>query len=327
MRYELVKKDYMMKLDDVGGVAVDSKDNVYVALRAPMTPIIIFDKNGDFVDAIGTSLKVRNAHGIDVDAEDNVLIVDGARHVVHKLSRTGELLLTLGNLDTPSLESGAINSDFKTIKRGGPPFYNPAKVATSKACDIYVADGYGNSRVHHFSKDGKLIRSWGEPGKGPGEFHIVHGIGVDQDNGDVYVCDRENLRIQIFDGDGNLKAIWDNLWRPTDVDIRGDYVYVSEIGEVLFTDNVYFDPKYHRHPSQLRVFDKKGNELAKIGTEDGGAPGSFMGAHGICADSSGDIYACEVNNWCRHDAYAAWPNGLGAPTSVHPSFQKFKRID
>lgn len=327
MRFELIKKDYKMKLDNIGGVAVDSKDNVYIALRAPTTPIIVFNKDGNYIDSMGSELNVQNAHGICVDAQDNVFIVDGARQVVHKLSNTGKHLMTLGNLDTPSLESGAINGDFKTVKRGGPPFYNPTKVSTSSSGDIYVADGYGNARIHHFSKDGKLIKSWGEPGCKPGEFNIPHGLGVDQDNNDVYVCDRENLRIQIFDGDGNLKNIWRDSWRPTDVYIRGDYVYVSELGELLFTDNVLYNPLYHRHHSQLRVFDKAGNELAQIGTPDGGQPGSFLGAHGICADSQGSIYSCEVNNWSWHDTYAAWPGGVGAPTCIHPSLQKFEKID
>ena len=323
MKYELVNQDWKMKLDDISGVAVDSKDNVYVLIRAPLDPVIIYNKNGELIGSMGRGCGIQGAHGIDVDPDDNILLVH--RQVVQKFDRDGKLLLTLGTLDTINPESGSLNNDFKTVKRGGGPFCAPAKVATDKDGDIFVCDGYGNARIHHFAKDGTLVKSWGEPGTEPGQFNIPHGIGVDQVNGDVYVCDRENFRIQIFDADGNLKTIWNNMWRPTDVKIKGDYVYVSEIGELLFTDNVLFDPKFHRHPSQTRIFDKKGNELCQIGGGNGGLPGNFMGAHGVAVDSDDTVYVCEVNNWNRHDAYAAWPGGEGAPVGTHQSFQKFKK--
>ena len=326
MKYELVKKDYKMRLNDIGGVAVDSKDNVYASIRGPSTPLVVFDKNGDFVKDIGTGMGIINPHGICVDPEDNIWMVDGARHVVHKFLNDGTHVMTLGNLDKPSRDSGAINMDFNTVKRAGSPFHNPAKVSANRQGEIYVADGYANCCVHHFSAKGELINSWGAPGGGPGEFRIVHGVGIDLDSGDVYIADRENFRVQIFDSRGKLLDIWNELHRPTDVYIRGDYVYISELGELLFTEFCCYDPRYRRHHSQVRVFDKKGNELYQIGTEDGGKPGSFLGAHGICADGIGDIYVCEVNSWDRHGEYAAWPNGVGRPTSIHPAFQKFKKI-
>ena len=135
------------------------------------------------------------------------------------------------------------------------------------------------------------------------------------------------MRVQVFDNEGHVKSIWNDLWRPTDIHVRGDYVYVAELGELLLTDNVMYDPALHRHHSQVRIFDKAGRELAQIGTEDGGRPGSFLAAHGVCADSRGDIYACEVNNWSIQNALTAWPNGVGAPVGMHPGFQKFRRTD
>jgi sugar lactone lactonase YvrE len=326
MKFEFVDKDFNMKLADVGGVGVDSKDNIYVTPRGGMTPVVIFDRDANIVGTIATGLGVKNPHGICVDPDDNVILVDVERQVVHKFNPKGELLFTLGKLDTPSLESGAINADYKTIRRPGPPFYNPSKAATDKDGDIFIADGYGNCCVHHFSKDGKLLKSWGEPGHGPGKFYCVHGVGVDQENGDIYVADRENKAVHIFDHDGKLKDYWINIWRPTDVYIRGDYVYVSDMGEVLYTDNIFYDPRYHRHPSMVQIFDKKGKQICQIGTDDCGEPGSFMGAHGICVDSHGDIIVAEVTNWERHGAYAAWPHGQGMPTNFHPAVQRFKRV-
>ena len=328
IRYEYLDVDWGMKLGDVGGVAVDAKDNLYVALRGVETPIIIFDKDTNHIGQIGTGMGVKNAHGIGTDPQGNVLLVDTVRQVVHKFAPDGKLLFTLGTLDAPNRESGAINGDFRTVKRPGGPFYNPAKVATTGTGEILVADGYGNCCIHRFTKDGKHIKSWGKPGSGPGEFYIVHGIGVDQQNNDVYIADRENDRIQIFDIDGNVKAIWTRVYKPTDCFIRGDYVYVSELGKALFNElgSSFYDPRYSREISQVRVFDKKGNQVAQIGTEDGGEPGSFLGAHGICVDSSGSVYVSEVSNWERHNAYAAWPNGKGMPTRFHPCVSKFKQV-
>jgi len=179
--------------------------------------------------------------------------------------------------------------------------------------------------VHHYSKDGKHIKSWGSPGDGPGEFNIVHGIGIDRQNNDVYVCDRENERVQIFDAGGKLKAIWNDIWRPTDICIRGDLAYVAELGHLLYIDNVLYEPgTRHRH-SQCRVFDKHtGKELAQIGTADSGAKGSFWTAHGICLNSKGELLVSEVSIPYA-DLWVAYPEGKGVSSKFHPSLQKFRQ--
>jgi DNA-binding beta-propeller fold protein YncE len=326
LKYEVVVKDYNMKIDNVGDVAVDSKDNVYFTPRGQMTPIIVLDRNGKLVKTIGTGMNVKNAHGVCLDAEDNIYLVDCGRHVIHKFNQDGELLFTLGSLDKPALESGAINGDYKTVVRAAPPFYMPSKAATTKLGELFVADGYGNCCVHHFSKSGKLIKSWGGAGFGPGEFHLPHGIAIDHATNDVYVTDRENNRIQIFDYDGKVKSIWNNFFRPTDVCFFEDYIYVSEAGHQLFTDNVYHDPRYSRQFAQVRIFDKDRNQVAQIGTPNGGEPGSFLSAHGLCVDSYGDLYVCETTNFTRRAEFIAWPGGVGMPTRMNPSLQKFEKI-
>lgn len=326
MRFELVEQDYGMHLANVSGVVVDSRDRVVISVRG-VTPVIVFDKYGKYLDSFGTELMMKNPHGICVDASDNIYVVDGGRHVVFKFSPEGKLLMTLGNLDRPS-DSGVINRDFKTIKRGAGPFNAPGKVAVRKSNGhIYVADGYGNTRVHHFDADGKLLQSWGEPGHGPGEFYIVHGIGVDNETGEIYVCDRENERIQIFDENGKYLRSWDRLYRPTDVHIVGDRVYVCEIGMILFTDTIFYPVGSKRHWSQVRVFDRAYNELAVIGTENCGAPGSFFSAHGVGSDSDGDIYICEVA-WPASEIITAWPidKGIYPPSQTHPYLQKFRKV-
>ena len=325
--YELVKQDYRMKLDHIAGVAVNSKGEIIICGRTrPDTPIVIFDKNGVFTRYFGKGL-IGDPHGVCVDEHDNIWVTDGRRHVVHKFTSEGELLMTLGNLDQPS-NSGCVNGDFKTVKRGAEPFYVPAKTAIRQSNGhIYVADGYGNTRVHHFDSEGKLLHSWGEPGTEPGQFHILHGIGIDQENGDVYIADRENERVQIFDENGNLKKVWDGFYRPSDVVIKNGYIYVGEIGQMFFVDNILYEPGTRRHWSQVRVFDMDYNEITTIGTSDCGAHGSFFAVHGLAVDDEDNLFVCEVA-WPISEAVTAWPmaQGVFPPDHTHCLLQKFRRV-
>jgi sugar lactone lactonase YvrE len=322
LEFDLVSLDFTIKkMPDVSGVGVDADDNIYYTTRAE-TPVIVLDTNGKYLRGFGTGM-TRNAHGICVDKKNNVYVVDGRRNCVFKFSPQGELLLTIGTPDSP-LDTGCINYDYRTIRQSTDSFNHPAKIAVLDRGELFIADGYGNARVHHYSDTGKFIKSWGEPGDGPGQFNVVHGVGVDSQNGDVYVCDRENERIQIFTYDGKLKAIWNDIWRPTDVCIRGDLVYVAELGEIMFIDNVLYLPGTRFHHSQARVFDRSGKELAKIGTADSGAPGSFFSAHCITVNHAGELLIGEVN-FPREDVWIAYPQGQGMSSKFHPSLQKFKR--
>src|SRR6185369_3048668 len=118
----------------------------------------------------------------------------------------GKLLLTLGTSGKPS-DTGIDGIDYRTIKRVGAPFHRPTNIALAADGSIYASDGYGNARVHKFAADGKLLFSWGEPGSGPGQFHVPHGIAVDP-NGTVFVADRENSRIQLFTSEGKFLYAW-----------------------------------------------------------------------------------------------------------------------
>jgi sugar lactone lactonase YvrE len=179
--YQYVPNPFRLKLLDVSGIAVNSKNQIFFSTRTTpgkAAPIMMLEPDGKFFRGFGGQV-LRNAHGICIDAEDNIFVVDPMRNCVFKFSPDGELLSTIGEPDAP-LSTSCVNYD------------------------IFVVDGYGNSRVHHFSPDGRLIQSWGQPGTGPGEFNIPHGIGIDLSNDDIYVADRENFRIQIFDCEGNL---------------------------------------------------------------------------------------------------------------------------
>jgi hypothetical protein len=116
------------------------------------------------------------------------------------------------------------------VKRAAGPFHRVTNVAVLPDGDMYIADGYGNARVHKFSKDGKLLFSWGEPGRGPGQFILPHGIALDS-AGLVYVADRENSRVQIFNPKGEYLREWTFLNRPYDIFIDDqDMLHIAEGG-------------------------------------------------------------------------------------------------
>ena len=208
-------------------VAVDSKDRVFVFNRGEH-PVMVFGPDGKFLYSWGEGVFVR-AHGISVGADNSIFCTDDHDHTVRKFTPEGKLLLTLGTRGRPS-DTGATSMDYRTIKHAGPPFHFPTNCAFSPGGDIYVSDGYGNARIHKFAPDGRLLLSWGEPGNGPGQFHVPHGIAVGRD-GTVYVADRENCRLQLFSGNGLYLTEWTDVVRPCQLtmDAQG-FVYVAELG-------------------------------------------------------------------------------------------------
>src|SRR5262245_32427307 len=185
-------------------VACDSRDRVYVFLRGPR-PVQVFERDGTPVATWGEGVFVR-PHGIFIGPDDTVYCADDHDHTVRAFSTGGELRLTLGASGKPS-DTGATSMDYRTIKRPGPPFPYPTNLALGPGGEMYVTDGYGNARVHRFAPDGRLLQSWGEPGSGPGQFHVPHGIAVDR-GGTIYVADRENSRIQLFTSQGDFVGEW-----------------------------------------------------------------------------------------------------------------------
>jgi hypothetical protein len=276
---------------EVAGVATDSRDRVYVFNRGEH-PVMVFDRDGRFLTSWGEGF-VRRAHGIHIGPDDSVYLTDDLDHTVRKFTPEGRLLLTLGTSGRPS-DTGIDGIDYRTIRRAGPPFHRPTNVALSREGDIYVTDGYGNARVHVFSPDGRLRRSWGGPGEGPGQVNLPHGIAVDRD-GIVYVADRENSRIQVFGPEGDFLAEWTDVARPMQVFIDGqDRVFVAEVG---FRAGLFPWQSRPADPAGARVsiFTRAGELLARWGG--GGDPtaiGDFFAPHDIWADSHGDLYVGEV---------------------------------
>lgn len=277
---------------EVAGVATDSKDRLYVFNRGEH-PLMVFDRDGTFLYSWGAGMFTR-PHGITIGQDDCLYCTDDLGHTVRKFTSDGQLLMTLGTIGRPS-DTGATSIDFRTIRYAGPPFHFPTNVALSSSGEIFVADGYGNARVHKFAPDGRLLLSWGEPGDEPGRFRIPHGIAVNR-QGDVLVADRENSRIQFFSPVGKFLGEWTEIARPcqVQVDAAGN-VLVAELGYRAGMWPGTSPPSTEATGGRVSIFNSEGLLLARWG---GGlnptAPGDFFAPHDVCIDSRGDLYVAEV---------------------------------
>ena len=261
-------------------VAVDPADNVYVFNRGTH-PMIVFDRDGNILRTWGDGV-FANPHAVTVGPDESLYCVDNGDHTVRKFTTDGKLLMTLG---TPGTSAPPMSGD---------PFCKPAHLAVDpRNGDLYVADGYCNASVHKYTPDGKYLFSWGESGTDAGQFNIVHNIAVDAD-GWVYVADRENHRVQIFDDKGRFETQWNNLSRAacvTVVDNGQRLVYVGEYHCGIGTNwmGTGLGPR-------VSVMDGDGNVLARVGEQTyGDESGRFYSPHGIAVDSRGDIYVAEVS--------------------------------
>ena len=281
-----------MTMNEVGGVAVDSKDNVYVFNRGAH-PMIVFDRAGNFLRTWGEGVFAR-PHGVHCGPDDMLYCTDDGDHTVRKCTPEGKVLLEIGVPKKPAPYFGGL------------PFNRCTHTALSPRGDIYVSDGYGNARVHKYSPDGKLIMSWGEPGTDPGQFNLVHNICCDAD-GWVHVADRENHRVQVFDGNGKYETQWNNLHRPCGLCMDGGKTPNFYIGELGPMQNV--NRAYPNLGPRVSIVDGKGKLLARISSPHAGLEaGQFIAPHGIVVDRHGDIYVGEVG-------YTAW-------NAVFPETQK-----
>ncbi|HZN57704.1 MAG TPA: peptidyl-alpha-hydroxyglycine alpha-amidating lyase family protein [Planctomycetota bacterium] len=305
---------------EVVGMATDSSDRLFVFNRGPH-PLVVLDRDGRFITSWGDGLFAR-PHGITIGSDDSVYLTDDVDHTVRKFTPAGKLLLTLGTSGRPS-DTGVIGHDYRTIQRIGPPFCLPTNLALSPSGDLYITDGYGNARVHKFSADGRLQFSWGEPGSGPGQFHVPHGIAVDR-SGTVYVADRENSRVQLFSPDGEYLREWTGLARPCEIFIDErrsgpPLAYVAELGYRAGMWPGTSPPAPGATGGRVSILDLEGRLLTRWGGGgDPCVPGDFFAPHDIWVDSRGDVYVGEVT-------MSAGGNRGMVPPECH-SLQKFRRI-
>ena len=270
---------------EIGGVGVDRNDNAFVFNRGEH-PVIVFDREGNFLRSFGEGMFPR-AHGIFMAPDDTIWLTDDGDHTVRQCTAQGKVLLTIGISGKPA------------PYMSGEPFHRCTHTAMSPQGDIYVSDGYGNARVHKYAPNGKLLLSWGGPGSDPGEFNIAHNITCDAD-GWVYVADRENHRVQVFDGNGKFETQWNNSHRPNGMCMatgRDPLIYIGEGGPSgeINRDWPNIGPRVSVHTS-------KGQVLARLGKMHAGLePGQFTSPHGIAVDQNGNIFVGELSgrSWGR----------------------------
>jgi DNA-binding beta-propeller fold protein YncE len=248
----------------VSAVATDAQDRVY-AFQRKDPPIAVFDRDGKFLTSWGNGAFLF-AHGIFI-ANDTVYLTDRDSSVCLMYTLDGKPIQMLGrhgvHSDTGCEKPGDL------VPRAAGPFNYPSELVPAPSGDLYISDGYRNARVHRFTWDGQLKKSWGEPGKtAPGQFHLPHSLIVAHEK--VYVCDRENHRIQVFDLEGKFLELWTDIQRPMDISIDRDGMLVVSEGNV------------NGSSARISVFDTAGKVLSRF---DCRGPG-----HGSWVDSHGDIY-------------------------------------
>ena len=268
----------------VVGVAVDSKDNIFAYNRSNH-PMMVLNKNGEIIDS-WASENFSSAHHVEIGPDNSVWTTDIGNHTVRKWTIDGHLLLTLGTPNQPAPE------------QSGEPFNRPTDIAFGLDGSLYISDGYGNSRIHHFTPEGKLIRSWGERGKGPGQFMVPHGVAVDP-TGLVYVCDRENSRIQIFTSDGQYVSQWRGVHRPNQIVPSSDgTMIVAELGYKIGLMDGAPEINEVSHNSGVKIMTKTGQWLGGWGASTG-IDGDFLAAHAVGIDSDGSLYVGETLDGAR----------------------------
>jgi len=253
-----------MTFGTVSSVASDSQNRVYVYQRKD-PPIVVLDSDGNYLNSWGISA-FNLPHGFCI-VDDVIYLTDREDSVCLKYTLDGKPLMVLGDRgihsDTGCEEPGEL------VLRAAGPFNYPSEMYPSPSGDLYVSDGYRNSRVHRFSAEGRYITSWGTPGKGgPGEFHLPHSLLIDEE-GLVYVCDRENNRIQVFTPEGEFITMWTDMTRPNDISqsVDGDF-YIAE-------------STFEGSTPRITVRDKEGEILSSWESRQ---------AHGLWVDKQDSVY-------------------------------------
>ena len=279
-----VHEDWMRAPEGIdvlaASVTVDAKDNVYCFSRNKDHPVMVFDRDGNFLKSWGADL-FKFPHTIRAARDGNLWLVDRDHAQMMLFTTDGKLLRTIGQKGFRS-DTGLAPDDFRSdawkyLKRSAGPFNMPTDIDLTPSGEIFITDGYGNARVHKFAADGTLVMSWGEPGAGPGQFNLPHGVWIDR-KGRVLVADRENDRVQVFDQQGKLLNIW-----PTK--LIGPAVMYVDADDVVYI--------VEHNIGNVSVLTLEGERLAQWGDP------SFRSCHGVWCDSRGDLYVVRAGPWGR----------------------------
>jgi len=270
-------------LGEVAGVAVNSKGHIFIYTRSGHTQLHEFDAGGNYIRTIGNDLYgFVFAHAVRIDRNDNIWCVDEGSNMIVKFSPEGRVLMVLGR--KPEAVEGAHASDAAPPPAQPGIFNRPTDIAWDAAGNSFISDGYGNSRVAKVDQYGDWVTAWGKRGAEPGDFHTPHSIATDA-NGNVYVGDRENRRIQVFDGDGKFLKQWTNIGAPWAICITPTATGSKQI--LYSSDSV---------PGRIYKLDLNGNVLGAFGNA-GKRPGQFGWVHEMACPSENVLYVGELLNW------------------------------
>jgi sugar lactone lactonase YvrE len=314
---EFFKLPAGMNFGEVPGVAVNSKGHIFVFTRsnsangpaygAAAAQLLEFGPKGEFIREIGKGLYAwAEAHTVRIDKEDNIWAIDKGSDMVIKFNPAGRVVMVFGR------RKESADADAKPWERDGALphvdglFRQPTDVAWDSEGNIYITDGYVNSRVAKYDKNGDWVKSWGERGTGPGQFRIPHAIAIDRNN-NIYVGDRTNRRIQVFDTEGRFlrmftidlppspgtRAVNGNtptgaaldavIGAPNSICITPEPNQVMFVGESTFPGRVF---KLSLDGKVLGVIGRSGRQLKQ-----------FSGAHQLACPSANEIYVAETSNW------------------------------
>lgn len=286
-----------MYFGEVAGVAVNSKGHVFAFNRGGREQLLEFDSNGNFLREIGKDLYAFTApssfgaHSVRVDKDDNIWAVDSVANMLIKFSPEGRVLMVLGRKPEPGPPQIRLpNTPPPPRAPAEEGFFNgPTDVGFSAAGDIFVSDGYRNSRIVKVDKTGKWVKTWGDRGSGQSEFNAPHSIAVDA-KGLIYVADRGNRRIQIFDSDGKFVNQWT-------ID-AGALCITPGPNQVLYTTDLWDRDKPQERTTSVRVYkmDLNGKVLGAFGRA-GKQAGEIGWTHEMTCPSENTIYLAELLNW------------------------------
>jgi NHL repeat len=303
-------------LGEVAGVAVNSKGHIFVFSRgntsgpaygASAAQLLEFASDGTFLREIGHNLYAWSfAHSVKVDKDDNVWVADKGSDMVIQFNPEGRVEMVFGRKQEASDET---TGPLKHPKPPLPPvdgmFRQVTDMAWDAAGNTYISDGYINSRVAKIDKDGNWVKSWGEPGNGPGQFNVPHSIAVDA-KGNIYVADRGNRRIQVFDSEGNVlrqitidvpvpvdarPAIGNKPTQPTGPMAPGApwaICITPPPHQVLYSSDAF--------PGRIYELSLDGKVLGVFG-KSGKLPGQFGWIHEIACPSENVLFVAELLNW------------------------------
>jgi DNA-binding beta-propeller fold protein YncE len=287
-----------MNFGEVPGVAVNSRGHVFVfsrsnsangpAFGAAAAQLFEFDQNGNFVREIGKGLYAwSEAHSVRIDRNDNIWAIDKGSNMVVRFNPQGRVVWVFGRKQEAADGAEPLGHPDPPLPPVDGNFRQPTDVAWDSQGNTYITDGYINSRVAKFDKNGRFIKSWGSRGTAPGQFNIPHTLAVDA-KGLVYVGDRGNNRIQVFDGDGNYKTSFINVGAPSAICITNgptQYLFASNSNPSTTMDN-----------GEIYKMTLDGKIVGKFGTA-GKLLKEFGSVHEMDCRGENELYVGEITNW------------------------------